>query len=127
MQDVIMVLLLLFPRGSNDKTQLFNTQRAIWALGHTDFSATEGFSNLYKNIEEFLNCINDPCLEVNPVFDEEQDDGTVPKFIFSARQNSQYEEFLLMQSEWQVDVSYPLANAARTAAAYLIKIPRANI
>ena len=88
-----------------------------------DFSATEGFSNLYKNIEEFLNSI----IEVNPVFNEEHDDGTVPKFIFSARQNSQYEEFLLMQSEWEVDVSYPLANAARTAAAYHIKIPRANI
>ena len=123
MQDVIMVLLLLFPRGSNDKTQLFNTQRAIGALGHTDFSATEGFSNLYKNIEEFLNSI----IEVNPVFNEEHDDGTVPKFIFPERQNSQYEEFLSMQSEWQVDVSDQLANADRTAAAYHIKIPRANI
>ena len=107
---------------SKDETQLLNTQRAMGALGHMVLSATEGFSTLYKKTEEFVNKIIGPPLDLNPEYDEEHDDGSVPKMIFSANQNSQYEEFLSMQREWQVDVSDPLANAARTAAAYHIKI-----
>jgi hypothetical protein len=69
-----------------------------------------------------VNKIIGPPLDVNPEYDEEHDDGTVPRLIYSAKQNSQYEEFLSMQREWQVDVSDPLANAARTADANHIKI-----
>ena len=107
---------------SKDETQLLNTQRAMGALGHMVLSATEGFSSLYKKTEEFVNKIIGPPLDVNPEYSKEHDDGSVPEFIYSAKQNSQYEEFLSMQREWQVDVSDPLANAARTAAAYHIKI-----
>ena len=82
-----------------DETQLFNTQRAMGALGHMVFSASEGFSNLYKKMGDFVNNIIGPPLEVNPDYDEEQDDGTVPKFIFSPRQNSHYDEFLSMQED----------------------------
>ena len=107
---------------SKDETQLLNNQRAMRALGHMVLSATEGFSKLYKKMEEFVNTIIGPPLDVNPDYVEEQDDGTVPKYIYSPKQNSQYDEFVSMQREWQVDVSDPLANAARTAAAYHIKI-----
>ena len=57
--------------------------------------------------------------EPNPEFD-----GSVsmPKFIYSELQNKQYDELLALLREWQVDVSEPLAGAARTAAAYHIKI-----
>jgi hypothetical protein len=107
---------------SKDETQLLNTQRAMGALGHMVLSATEGFSNLYKKMGDYVDNIIGPPIDPNPDYDAEHDDGSVPKFIFSGRQTSQYDEFILMQREWQVDVFDPLANAARTAAAYHIKI-----
>ena len=85
---------------SKDETQLLNTQRAMGALGHMVLSATEGFSSLYKKTEEFVNKIIGPPLDVNPEYNKEHDDGSVPEFIYSAKQNSQYEEFLSIQREW---------------------------
>ena len=107
---------------SKEETQLLNTQRAMGALGHMVLSATEGFSNLYKKMGDYVDNMIGPPIDPNPDYDAEHDDGSVPKYIFSARQTSQYDEFLSMQREWQVDVSDPLANAARTAAAFHIKI-----
>ena len=107
---------------SKEETQLLNTQKAMGAMGHMVLSATEGFSALYRKTEEFVNKIIGEPDEINPEYVEGVQDVTVPKFIYSVKQNSQYEEFLSMQREWQVDVSDPLANAARTAAAYHIKI-----
>ena len=120
--DLMMVLLLLFPRVCPRMRHSFSTIRAMGALGHMVLSATEGFTKLYKKMEEFVNTIIGPPLDVNPDYVEEQDNGSVPKYIYSEKQNSQYDEFVSMQREWQVDVSDPLANAARTAAAYHIKI-----
>ena len=51
----------------------------------------------WQKMGDFVNNIIGPPLEVNPEYDEEQDDGTVPKFIFSPRQNVQYDEFVSMQ------------------------------
>ena len=107
---------------SKEETQLLNTQKAMGALGHMVLSATEGFSALYKKTEEFVNKIIGEPNETNPEYVEGEQDVSVPKYIYSLKQNSLYEEFLSMQREWQVDVSDPLANAARTAAAYHIKI-----
>ena len=107
---------------SKEETQLLNTQRAMGAMGHMVLSATEGFSALYKKTEEFVNKIIGDPLDTNPEYVEGEEDEMVPKYIFSQKQNSMYEEFLSMQREWQIDVSDPLANAARTAAAYHIKI-----
>ena len=76
---------------SKDETQLLNTQRAMGALGHMVLSAIEGFSSLYKKTEEFVNKIIGPPLDVNPEYSKEHDDGSVPEFIYSAKQNSQYE------------------------------------
>ena len=109
-------------KDSKEETQLLNTQRAMGALGHMVLSATEGFSALYKKTEEFVNKIIGAPLDNNPEYVEGEENEMVPKYIFSPSQNSMYEEFLSMQREWQIDVSDPLANAARTAAAYHIKI-----
>ena len=48
--------------------------------------------------------------------------GSTPEFIFAEHQNKAYAEFQYIQREWQVDVSEHLANAARTAAAWHIKM-----
>ena len=108
---------------SKEETQLQNTQRAMGALGHMILSATEGYRNLYEKTKEFiLRIIGDPS-QPNPEYDGSlQDNGDVQRYIYSQLQNSQYEELINLQREWQVDVSEPLAGAARTAAAYHIKI-----
>ena len=89
-------------KDSKEETQLLNTQRAMGALGHMVLSATEGFSALYKKTEEFVNKIIGAPLDNNPEYVEGEENEMVPKYIFSPSQNSMYEEFLLMQREWQI-------------------------
>ena len=84
-------------------------------------SASEGFSKLYAKMGEFfLRNIGSPSV-LNPDFHEETDDGTVPKYIYAEWQNTAYADYQELQREWQLDVSEPLAIAARTAAAWHIK------
>ena len=106
---------------SKEETDLIKTQRAIGAIGHMVLSASEGFSKLYSRMNDFvLRNIGSPSTP-NPVYDEHLDDGTVPKYIYAEWQNTAYAEFMELQKEWQLDVSEPLAIAARTAAAWHIK------
>ena len=106
---------------AKDETDLMKTQRAIGAIGHMVLSASEGFSKLYAKMGEFfLRNIGSPSV-LNPDFHEETDDGTVPKYIYAEWQNTAYADYQELQREWQLDVSEPLAIAARTAAAWHIK------
>ena len=106
---------------AKDETDLMKTQRAIGAIGHMVLSASEGFSKLYAKMGEFfLRNIGSPAV-LNPDFHEETDDGSVPKYIYAEWQNTAYADFQELQREWQLDVSEPLAIAARTAAAWHIK------
>ena len=108
---------------SKEETDLMKTQRAIGALGHMVLSASEGFSKLYKKMSEYvLKNIGGPATP-NPEFDETaEDNGSVKEYIYADHQNSAFAEFQELQREWQLDVSEPLAIAARTAAAWHIKI-----
>ena len=106
---------------SKKETDLIKTQRAIGAIGHMVLSASEGFSKLYAKMGEFVTRnIGSPSFP-NPEYDEETDDGTVPKYIYAEWQNTAHADFQDLQREWQLDVSEPLAIAARTAAAWHIK------
>ena len=107
---------------SKEETDLMKTQRAIGAIGHMVLSASEGFSKLYAKMSEFvLHNIGKPSV-LNPEYREESGDEKVPKFIYAEWQNTAYTELQELQREWQLDVSEPLAIAARTAAASHIKI-----
>ena len=106
---------------SKEETDLIKTQRAIGAIGHMVLSASEGFSKLYAKMGEFVTRnIGSPSVP-NPEYNEETDDGTVPKYIYADWQNTAHDDFQDLQREWQLDVSEPLAIAARTAAAWHIK------
>ena len=59
---------------------------------------------------------------LNPDYDVTVVDASVPQFLYSEFQEQAYREFVELQKEWQLDVSEPLAIAARTAAAWHIKI-----
>ena len=108
---------------SKEESQLLNTQKAMGALGHMVLSATEGYNSLYKKTSEFILSIIGELNETNPDYDSSGGtDVSIPKFVFSDLQNRQYDELNALLREWQVDVSEPLAGAARTAAAYHIKI-----
>ena len=108
---------------SKEESQLLNTQKAMGALGHMVLAATEGFNSLYKRTSDFVSSVIGEPNEYNPEYDGSVDeDDSIPKFIYSELQNRQYDQLLALLKEWQVDVSEPLAGAARTAAAYHIKI-----
>ena len=108
--------------ASKEETDLMKTQRAIGAIGHMVLSASEGFSKLYAKMGEFVvRNIGNPSVP-NPEYEEKSDVGSVPKFIYAEWQNAAYAEFQELQREWQLDVSEPLAIAARTTAATHIKI-----
>ena len=106
---------------SKEETDLIKTQRAIGAIGHMVLSASEGFSKLYAKMGEFVTRNIGVPSALNPEYSEETDDGSVPKYIYAEWQNAAYVEFQELQREWQLDVSEPLAIAARTAAAWHIK------
>ena len=108
---------------SKEETDLVKTQRAIGALGHMVLSASEGYSKLYDKMSEFVLRNIGPAATPNPDFDPTVDNnGSTTEFIFAEHQNKAYAEFQYIQREWQVDVSEHLANAARTAAAWHIKM-----
>ena len=108
---------------SKEETDLVKTQRAIGALGHMVLSASEGYSKLYNKMTDFVLKNIGPATTPNPEFDHTvENDGLIPEFIFADHQNKAYAEFQNIQREWQVDVSEHLANAARTAAAWHIKM-----
>ena len=78
--------------------------------------------SLYAKMGDFvLRNIGNPSVP-NPEYQEESGDEKVPKFIYAEWQNTAYTELQELQREWQLDVSEPLAIAARTAAASHIKI-----
>ena len=107
---------------SKEETDLVKTQRAIGALGHMVLSANEGFKSHYEKLAVFVNRnIGSPKI-LNPDFDDTVVDASVPQFLYSEFQEQAYQEFVDLQKEWQLDVSEPLAIAARTAAAWHIKI-----
>lgn len=111
---------------AKEETDLIKTQKAIGAIGHMVLSASEGFFKLYSKMGEFVQRNIGPPSTLNPAYDEHHDDGTVPKYVYAEWQNTAHEEFIELQKEWQLDVSEPLAIAARTAAAWHIKMMAAR-
>ena len=108
---------------SKEETDLIKTQRAIGAMGHMVLSACEGYSKLYEKMSEFVLTNIGPPTTPNPEFDPTVvDNGQTPEFIYADHQNRAYADFQNIQRELQVDVSEHLANAARTAAAWHIKV-----
>ena len=108
---------------SKEETDLIKTQRAIGAMGHMVLSACEGYSKLYEKMNEFVIRNIGPAATPNPEFDSTvENNGSTPEFIYAEHQNTAYAEFQDIQRELQVDVSEHLANAARTAAAWHIKM-----
>ena len=91
-------------------------QKTVGAIAHLTLQAMEGYSGLYRRLDELVIAgIGQPNTD-NPEWTGE-DDTVHNKYIYSDWQNKYYEYFQSIQRELQVDVAEPMANVARIAAA----------
>ena len=102
---------------SQEEKDLVKLQRAFGSVGHLALKAMEGYADIYKKLEQFVNVGIGPPRDQNPDYTGPEDTVN-QQYVWSKSQNDTWNDFQQIQRELQVDVAEPIANATRIAASF---------
>ena len=100
---------------SKTESQLVRNQRVLGAIGHLSLSAIESYGTLYGKISSLVRgLIGEP--KENPDWKDGDDEDT--RLFWDDSQQQALSNLKALLAELQVDVSEPISNISRIAAAY---------